>query len=315
MRFLSNLDLGDNVPDLTIEQRNAKQLLADTFASFGLTDSAFIDEIERAILGNLDAQGNVMTATATAQIRQTDAYQARFAGNRLRRTAIQEAMARGETPTMSELSEARYIELEDSYRETLRAANVPAQFYSNTTYLAKMIGNDLSTGEVAARASLAKQAAAQASPEIKQQLQSLYGVGENQVSAFFLDPELGRETISTVAAGNAAILAASAARSGLTLSRTQAEALAQRVAPTNEQALVSDVVFGETSRTAGLAATGVSGEMASVNAEDVILASTGNTEAQAKLDKERLKRQSEYQAASGMAETQKGVVGLQRANL
>jgi hypothetical protein len=300
---------------LTFEQKNAKQLLADTFASYGLTDPAFIDAIQKAILDNTDAAGNVATSTATAQIRQTDQYKIRFAGNEMRRKAIQDAMARGETSTMSELSEARYIELEDSYRETLRAANVPAQFYSNTTYLAKMIGNDLSTGEVAARASLAKQAAEQASPEIKQQLQSLYGIGENQISAFFLDPELGRETISTVAAGNAAILAASASRSGLSLTREQAESLAQRVAPTNEQAIVADVVFGETSRTAGLAQTSVSGGAAGVNAEDVILASTGNVESQAKLEKERLKRQSEYQAASGMAETQKGVVGLQRANL
>jgi len=216
---------------------------------------------------------------------------------------------------MSELSEARYIELEDSYREVLKKANVPAQFYSSTTYLAKMIGNDLSTGEVAARASLAKQAASQANPEIKQQLQSLYGISENQVAAFFLDPELGKETISTVAAGNAATLAASAARSGLTLTKAQAESLAQKVAPTSEDAINAEVIFAETSRTAGLAATSVSGETAGVSAEDVILASTGNVESQAKLEKERQKRLAEYQAASGMAETQKGVVGLQRANL
>jgi hypothetical protein len=303
------------MPDLTIKQKNAKQELIDTFAAYGLTDQAFVDAIQKAILDNTDKDDNVATATATAQIRQTDVYKARFAGNELRRKAIQESMARGEMTTMYELSEAKYIELEDSYREVLKKANVPPQFYSNTTYLAKMIGNDLSTGEVEARASIAQQAASQANPEIKQQLQSLYGIGENQVSAFFLDPELGRETINTVAAGNAAILAASAARSGLTLSKTQAEALAQRVAPTNEQAIVAEVVFGETSRTAGLAETGVSGEMASVNAEDVILASTGNAEAKAKLDKERQKRSAEYQAASGMAETQKGVVGLQRANL
>jgi predicted DNA-binding protein YlxM (UPF0122 family) len=301
--------------NLTFEQKNAKQLLADTFASYGLTDPAFIDAIQKAILDNTDAAGNVATSTATAQIRQTDQYKIRFSGNEMRRKAIQDAAARGETSTMSELSEARYIELEDSYREVLKKANVPAQFYSNTTYLAKMIGNDLSTGEVAARASIAKQAASQANPEIKQQLQSLYGISENQISAYFLDPELGKETIGTVAAGNAAILAASAARSGLSLTRGQAEALAQRVAPTNEQALVSDVVFAETSRTAGLAQTSVSGEMAGVNAEDVILASTGNAESQAKLEKERQKRQAEYQSASGMAETQKGVVGLQRANL
>jgi|LakMenEpi03Aug12_release.lakeMendotaPanAssembly.Ray.scaffolds.fasta_scaffold58293_1 hypothetical protein len=300
---------------LTIAQKNAKQLLADTFAAYGLTDQAFVDAIQQAILDNTDKDGNIAQATATAQIRQTDVYKSRFAGNEMRKKTVQEAMARGEMPTMSELSEAKYIELEDSYREVLKKANVPAQFYGSTTYLAKMIGNDLSTGEVAARASLAKQAASQANPEIKQQLQSLYGISENQVAAFFLDPELGKETISAVAAGNAATLAASAARSGLTLTKTQAESLAQQVAPTNEQALVADVVFGETARTAGLAQTSVSGEVAGVNAEDVILASTGNAEAQARLEKERLKRSAEYQSASGMAETQKGVVGLQRANL
>lgn len=301
--------------DLSFEQKNAKQLLADTFASYGLTDPAFVDAIQKAILDNTDAEGNVATATATAQIRQTDQYKIRFSGNELRRKAIQEAMARGETPTMSELSEAKYIEVEDSYKEILKKANVPAQFYSNTTYLAKMIGNDLNPGEVAARASIAQQAASQANPEIKQQLQSLYGVSENQVAAFFLDPELGRETIGAVAAGNAAILAASASRSGLTLSKAQAEALALRAAPTNEQAIVSETVFAETARTAGLAQGSVSGEQATVNAEDVILASTGNAESQAKLEKERQKRLAEYQSASGMAETSKGVVGLQRANL
>jgi hypothetical protein len=301
--------------NLSITQKNAKQLLADRFAAFGLSSKEFIDAIQKAILDNTDKDGNVAQATAAAQIRQTDVYKVRFAGNEMRKKAIQESMARGEMPTMSELSEGKYIELEDSYREVLKKANVPAQFYSSTTYLAKIIGNDLSTGEVAARASLAKQAASQANPEVKQQLRSLYGVRENQIAAFFLDPELGKETIDTVAAGNAAILAASAARSGLTLSKAQAEALAQQVAPTNEQAIVADVVFGETSKTAGLAQASVSGEMASVNAEDVILASTGNAEAQAKLEKERLKRSAEYQSASGMAETQKGVVGLQRANL
>jgi hypothetical protein len=45
------------------------------------------------------------------------------------------------------------------------------------------------------------------------------------------------------------------------------------------------------------------------------MAATGDIESQAKLEKEKQKRQAEYQSASGMAETQKGVVGLQRSNL
>lgn len=303
------------MPDLSITQKNAKQLLVDAFAAYGLTDQNFINAIQQAILDNTDAQGNVAQATAASQIRQTDAYKIRFAGNELRRKAIADQMAQGLTPTMSELSEAKYIELEDSYRETLKKFNVPSQFYSNTTYLAKMIGNDLSTAEVAARASLAQQAASQANPEIKQKLQSFYGVGENQVAAFFLDPEMGKQVIDSVSAGNAAILAASAERSGLSLDQAQAEALAQQVAPESGQAISAQAVFGATAKTAGLAETSVTGETSGVTAEDVVLAATGDAERQAKLEKERQKRLGEYQSASGMAETQKGVVGLQRANL
>lgn len=303
------------MPDLSITQKNALQLLKDTFAAYGLTDDAFITAIQTSIVDNTDANGNVATATATAQIRQTDAYKIRFSGNEMRRKAIQDQMAKGMTPTMSELSEASYIALEDSYKEVLKKANVPSQFYTSTTYLAKMIGNDLSTSEVSARASLAQQAANQANPEIKAQLQAFYGIGENQIAGFFLDPEMGKENISTVAAGNAAILAAGAARSGLALTQTQAEALAQRVAPETGQAVNAQTYFAETAKTAGLTASSVSGDVSGVTAEDVALAATGDAERQAKLEKERQRRLAEYQGASGMAETQKGVVGLQRANL
>jgi len=143
----------------------------------------------------------------------------------------------------------------------------------------------------------------------------LYGVSENQIAGFFLDPELGRQNIDAVAAGNAAIVSAAAQRSGMTLSREQSERLAQTISPENQQAIESSKLFGQTSITAGLTSESVSGEKASVSAEDVILAATGDVERQAKLDRERQKRQAEYQSASGMAETQKGVVGLQRANL
>jgi copper chaperone CopZ len=300
---------------MEIVKKNALQQLTDLFASFGLTGDAFARAIADAINDNSDSQGNISIASATAQIRNQPVYQQRFQGNTLRKQKIAADMAAGKIPTMSELSEASYIALEDSYREVLKKAQVPPQYYEDATYLAKMVGNDLSVSEVSARASLAKQAAGQANPEIKQQLQSLYGVSENQIAAFFLDPILAQQTIDARTAGNAAIISAAAQRSGLALNQTQSEQLAQRIAPESGQVVSSQELFAGASQTAGLAMTDVSGGAAGVNAEDVILASTGNSESQAKLEKERQKRQAEYKSASGMAETQKGVVGLQRANL
>jgi hypothetical protein len=299
----------------TINQKNALELLKERFAAYGLGSEAFVNAIRQSILDNTDADGNVAEASAAAAIRATPAYEARFSGNKVRRDFIAVEIAAGRTPKMSELSEASYIKAEDNYREVLREANVPAQFWDNTSYLAKLIGNDLSIKEVGARASLAKQAASQANPEVLQQLESLYGVTQNQVAGFFLDPELGQQSINAVAAGNAAIIAASAKRSGMSLDKAESERLAERIAPDGQSAIDTQKLFGQTSLTAGLTAESVSGEKAGVSAEDVILAATGDVERQARLDKEKEKRQAEYKSASGMAETTKGVVGLQRANL
>jgi hypothetical protein len=299
----------------TVSQKNALELLKERFAAYGLGGVDFVNAIRQSILDNTDADGNIAQASAAAAVRATPAYQARFSGNIARRNAIQADVAAGRTPAMSELSEASYIQAEDNYKEVLRKQGVPESFYNNTAYLGRLIGNDLSIDEVNSRASLAKQAAQQVNPEIRQQLQSLYGVSENQIAGFFLDPELGKQNIDAVAAGNAAIVSAAAQRSGLSLSKEQSERLAQTISPENQQAIDATKLFGTTSLTAGLASESVSGEKASVSAEDVILAATGDVEVQARLERERQKRGAEYQAASGMAETTKGVVGLQRANL
>ena len=296
--------------NLTFDQKNAKQLLADTFASYGLTDPAFVDAIQKAILDNTDAAGNVATSTATAQIRQTDQYKIRFSGNEMRRKAIQDAMARGETTTMSELSEARYIELEDSYREVLKKANVPAQFYSSTTYLAKMIGNDLSTGEVAARASLAKQAASQANPEIKQQLQSLYGISENQVAAFFLDPNKMEGEITKKA--QAAELAAQA-RSAANIQLTGAEAeqiIGRGITATDQTRQALSALGAATGITSLNISEMIAGEEAISGSEAVAGILGANAAAQQRIQTRTRRRQAEFEAGGSFAGTQAGTTGL-----
>jgi hypothetical protein len=263
---------------------------------------------------NTDAAGNVANATVRAQLRETTEYQQRFAGNILRQNKIKELAAQGITAPFGELTEASYIALEDSYRNILKD-KVPSNFYNDTASLAKLIGNDISTNELSGRVNLAVQAANQANPEIKQQLQSLYGVQNNQIAAFFLDPTVAQQSISAIAAGNAAIVSAAAQRSGLNLTRQQAESVASANQTDVNSVLSAKDLFGQVSQVAGLATGDVSGSTSSVSAQDVLSAATGDVEKQALLVKERQKRLAEYQSASGMAETQKGVVGLQRANL
>jgi hypothetical protein len=110
-------------------------------------------------------------------------------------------------------------------------------------------------------------------------------------------------------------VAAAAQRGGLSFSTADAERLAGQLAPGATDVISADTLLQQTALTAGLTQGSVSGEASTVGAEEVLTAASGNVEAQAKLAREREKRQAEYKSASGMAETQKGVVGLQRANL
>jgi hypothetical protein len=296
------------------EVKNARDLFYAEFAQYGLSGKDFLDSIMKIVNDNTDVAGNIANATVKAQIRATPEYQKRFAGNIIRQNKIKEMTDRGEIPTFGELNEASYIELEDSYREILKG-KVPPNFYNDSTSLAKLIGNDISTDELSGRVTLAQQAASQANPEIKQQLQSLYGIQESQIASYFLDPTVAQQSISAIAAGNAAIVAAAAQRSGLNIDRQQAESIATANQTDVNAVLSAQDLFGQVSQTSGLATGDVSGGASTVSAQDVLTAATGDTEAKARLEKERQKRQAEYQSASGMAETQKGVVGLQRANL
>jgi hypothetical protein len=298
----------------SVVQKNARDLFYAEFAQYGLSGQEFLDSIMKIVNDNTDALGNVANATVASQIRATPQYQQRFAGNIIRQNAIKESLAQGKIPSFGTLSEADYVKVEDSYRDILKG-KVPPNFYEDNASLAKLIGNDISTNELSGRVNLAQQAASQANPEIKQQLASLYGIQENQIAAYFLDPTVAQQSISAIAAGNSAIVAAAAQRSGINIDRQQAEAIA-----TNNQTDVNAVLsakdlFGQVSQTSGLATGDVSGMASTVTGQDVLAAATGDAEKKALLEKERQKRQAEYAAASGMAETQKGVVGLQRANL
>ena len=296
----------------TLAQKNALQLIQDRFASYGI--SGLADTLRRLIADYTDSDGNISESLVTAELRKSDAYTKRFAGNIERKKKIEADVAAGRQPKFGLLDEATYIRAEEDYRSILSEYTIPG-FYDTPESYVNLIGNNITPKEVQARAAAAQQAASSANPQIKAQLESMYGIKENQLAAYFLDPEVARTALKPVAAANAATLAAAAQRSGLALSQGDAERLSQTLAPGSNDVIASDSLFQQTALTAGLAQGSVSGEASTVGAEDVITAAGGNVEAQAKLAKERQKRQAEYQAASGMAETAKGVVGLQRANL
>lgn len=296
----------------TLDQKNALQLIQDRFATYGIQGLA--DVIKKLIVDYSDAQGNVSESLVVAGLRNTDEYKRRFAGNIERAKKIKEDVDAGRQPRYGLLSESDYVKAEENYREILSDYTIPG-FYDKPESYVNLIANNISPKEIKGRAMAAQQAASSANPEIKAQLKSMYGIEEKNLTAYFLDPEVAKTALKPIAASNAATIAAAAQRSGLQLTQGDAERISGQVAPGATDLVSADTLFQQTALTAGLAEGSVSGEASTVGTEDVLTAAAGNVEAQAKLSKERQKRQAEYQAASGMAETAKGVVGLQRANL
>jgi hypothetical protein len=299
--------------EMTVDQKNALQIIKDEFAAYGIEGLA--DVLYQLITDNTSAKtGEVATATVRAGLRASDTYKVRFAGNAKRAENVAKLVAQGKMipAGAGPLTEASYIEAEIGYRETLRKYNLPVGFYDDSTDFVNLIGNDIRPEELDARASLAQQAVSTSNPEIKQQLKTLYGIEENQIMSFFLDPEKAQNVVK---AGNVATIAGTAQKAGITLSAQEAQLLAEQAAPGATDVVSAANLSKNLVDVAGLEQASVSGEMSGVTGTELVGAASGDVAAEVKIKKEREKRQAEYQAASGMAETAKGVVGLQRANL
>jgi hypothetical protein len=295
----------------TLLAKNALQLIQDRFASYGI--SGLADAMRKLIADNTDAEGNISDSLIMAGLRKTPEYERRFAGNIERKRTIEKDVAAGRQPRFGLLSEAEYVQAEQGYREVLKGYTIPG-FYDTPDSYTSLIANDISVKELGSRAQAAQQAVSRANPEVKQQLKSLYGIEENQLTAYFLDPTKATTALSPIAASNAAVLAAAAQRGGMSITKSEAEQLSEKIAPGPIDLISSDELFQQTSAVAGLAQESISGEKANLTASQAIGAAAGLAEDKKAAEAERQRRLASTQATSGMATTEKGVVGLQKAN-
>jgi hypothetical protein len=149
-------------------------------------------------------------------IRDTDQYKTRFSANAAR-------MKKG----LAELSPGEYIGLEDFYRQTMQSNGLPPGFYDQTDDFSKLIEGDVSPSELQDRIQQGYAVVAQSDPEVKRQMQTLYGVTEGQLAAYFIDPERTAPLLKQQARA-AQIAARSLEQGGIQLTGTFAENLAAR---------------------------------------------------------------------------------------
>ncbi len=226
-------------------------------------------------------------------IRGTTQYQTRFAGNKKRVEA-----------GLPELSPAEYIGLENSYRNIMRFYNIPEDFYNSTDDFTKLIEGNVDPAELNQRVQRGYAAVKQASPDVIQQMKTLYGVEESELAAYFLDPT--RATAILTRRAEAAQTAAAARQGGIQLEASLAETIAaENISPERVRQGAATVTQQAQVRQALQA-----GEE-TISEQEALQAEFGLSEAAAQRIRQRQRRRvSEFEAGGGFVQTQAGVTGL-----
>lgn len=157
-------------PTDTTTYNDAYELLKSKLAEWGI-DGLSDDSI------NILVQG-YSPEVAILALQETPQYKERFAANDQR-------IRKG----LPVLSPAEYVATERAYISTLREFGLPEGFYDDRTDFQKWIASDVSPAEMRDRAQTARQAYVDASPEVKEQWQNLYGLTPGDAVATFLDQD------------------------------------------------------------------------------------------------------------------------------
>jgi hypothetical protein len=193
------------IDDLTGDDRDAYMAITNLFNTYGLGSLApkILEMVQAGFGGD----------TIALSLRETPEYKTRFAGNEARRKA-----------GLPELSPAEYLSVEASYRSILSANGMPPGFYDSPDDFTKWIAGDVSPQEVSQRVAVARDAVYQSDPTTREALRDFYGVADDQLAAYFLDPE--RATPLLERQYRAAETAGAASRYGLDVSVDRAEEIA-----------------------------------------------------------------------------------------
>jgi hypothetical protein len=150
-------------------------------------------------------------STITLALQESEEYKTRFKANQSR-------IAKG----LAVLQPAEYLNVEDGYRQVLRSYGLKQ--FDTDEYVQQFIANDVSPTEFSNRVVTAVQRVQNADPAIMQQLRDFYGVGQQDLVAYVLDPQQQFQKIERQIA--ASEIGVAAGRQGLRAGVSVAEQLA-----------------------------------------------------------------------------------------
>jgi hypothetical protein len=185
------------------QRQSIVAVLTDRFQKYGL--GSLINKIkDLAIDGATES-------TITLALQESEEYKTRFKANQTR-------IAKG----LAVLQPGDYLNLEDGYRQVLRAYGLKQ--FDTDAYVQQFIANDMSPTEFSNRVVTAVQRVQNADPAVVQQLRDYYGVGQQDLVAYVLDPEQQFQKIQRQV--SASEIGVAAGRQGLKAGVSVAEQLA-----------------------------------------------------------------------------------------
>ncbi len=189
---------------------DAYGILEAAFKDYGLDD--LVPVIQRYMDEGLGSE------QASLALKTEPAYLKRFDGNEQRRKA-----------GLNVLSEAEYLNLENAYSETLKSYGLASYFGANAktrqAAMANIIGGDVSPTEFKERVDTVSTRVKNADPAIKQTLNSFFGIKEEDLLTYFLNPKDNLPKLQEKV--TAAEIGAAAKGQNLATSAEAATALAQ----------------------------------------------------------------------------------------
>lgn len=232
-------------------------------------------------------------------IRDRPEYQRRFAG-------MQALSEKGRA-----ISEAEYIQLERTYASLFRSAGIPAGFYDQPEDFARYIANEVSPAEMQNRIEMASTAAYQSPPEVRMELERLWGIGPGELTAYWLDPD---KALPMLTQRYSAAQAAGAARStgyGL-LTQNEAQALGER-GVTADQAEKGFSTLTSLGELFGALPGQEQSEDEISRQEQMGAVFSNDPRAQQRIERRQSQRKATFSQGGGYASDREGIAGLGNA--
>ena len=263
-------------------------IAAELLRTYGFSEediAGLVDFIKESLIMGDDA------ITITQRLRERPEYERRFPAMKLRQAA-----------GFNAISELQYLELEDTYRQTLRSANMPAGFYDEPSDFATLIELDVSPNEFQRRVAQAYQFESDANTEIVKQLKELYNLGPEWVAAYYLNPKKTVDLIEEEQRWRSAELSTAVVN-------TIGAGLTSRAAERMEQAAIGVSDIPKLSQRAGMLSRLI-GEDA-MTASEIATGSFGiDRGAATKLRRRGEARLTQFAGTPGLLVGQEGATGL-----